>query len=418
MPRIQLNYGKTSIPFSFDESRFRILTNKETESAGLSDVQIGEIFDQPIDSKPLEEIIQPGETVLFVVPDATRRCAAGQIVNLLVRRLIANGTMPFDIRIIFATGIHRAVTTAEKEEILTPFIVQRIKILEHLPRDLMQIFRLGETSNSIPIELNRALKEHDHVILIGGISFHYFAGFGGGRKLICPGLASAKTVNATHKLAFDFEKKDRREGVSVGRLKGNAVHEVFDEIAELINPSFAVNTLVNENGEATEIFCGNWRTSFEKACEFYDLKFSIKLQEKRELVIVSCGGSPYDINLIQAHKALEMASYACTEGGTIIWLAECADGIGRSDFLNWFAAENAEKLADLLKAKYQVYGQTAWSLMSKLEKFNLILVSDLPENETRQMHLQTARSLDEAMTKTSFKNGYILPLGSKLLPKL
>ena len=74
-------------------------------------------LDNPIDSKPLEEIVKPGETVLIVVPDATRQTASGQIVNLLVRRLIANGTMPFNISIIFATGIHRKVTEDEKREL-------------------------------------------------------------------------------------------------------------------------------------------------------------------------------------------------------------------------------------------------------------------------------------------------------------
>ena len=97
----------------------------------------------PIDSKPLEEIINTGETVLIVVPDATRQTASGQIVNLLVRRLIANGTMPFEISIIFATGIHRKVTEDEKRELLTPFIFQRIKTLDHNARDLMQIAGLG-----------------------------------------------------------------------------------------------------------------------------------------------------------------------------------------------------------------------------------------------------------------------------------
>ena len=116
----------------------------------LTDVEIGERFDNPIDSKPLEEIIKPDESVLFVVPDATRQTACGQIVNLFVRRLIANGTMPFDIRIIFATGIHRKVTEEEKREILTPFIAQRIKMLDHNARDLMQSpdrsKQFGETS--------------------------------------------------------------------------------------------------------------------------------------------------------------------------------------------------------------------------------------------------------------------------------
>jgi nickel-dependent lactate racemase len=411
MPTINLGYGKSSIEFDFDENCFQVLGEAETQKP-LTDVEIGERFDAPVDSKTLEEIIKPGESVLFVVPDATRQTACGQIINLLVRRLIANGTMPFDIRVIFATGIHHKVTDEEKREIVTPFIAQRIKMLDHNPRDLVQIVNFGETSGGIPIQLNRALTEHDHVIIIGGINFHYFAGFTGGRKLICPGLASTRTVSETHKLAFDCETKTRREGVGTAKLDGNAVHEVFMEIAEKFPPSFAVNIIVNENGEAIEVFAGNWKTSHRKACEFYAAKHTIKIEEKREVVIVSCGGFPHDINMIQAHKALDMAANVCTENGTIIFLAECENGLGRNDFLNWFEAENSEDLAEKLCESYQVNGQTAWSLLKKAEKFDIKIITSLSEEETRQMRLQKAHDL---FGVDSTNKGYILPFGAKFL---
>ena len=423
MPTIHLGYGKTRIPFDYDEKRFEILGRCE-ELPALSDAEIGERFDSPIDSKPLEDIVNPGETVLIVVPDATRRTASGQIVNLLVRRLIANGTMPHEIKIIFATGIHRRVTEEEKREILTPFIAQRIRTLEHSARDLMQIAGLdserfayfGETSGGIPIELNRALTEFDRIITVGGVTFHYFAGFTGGRKLICPGLASEKTISETHKLAFDFETKTRREGVGPGILKGNAVHEAFLEVAGKINVSFAVNTIVNDRGEAVEVFCGDFCASHEKACEFYAARHTVEIGEKKDLVIASCGGAPFDLNMIQAHKTLEAATRACREGGTIVLLAECADGLGRKDFLKWFDAENSEKLAENLCEKYQVNGQTAWSLLEKAERFNVHILTSLPENETRLMRLQKARSPEEIFSKTDQKaKGFILPFGAKFL---
>jgi len=413
MPNIQLKYGRSEIPFDLDESRFEILGNVE-ENPGLTDGEIGKRFDEPIDSKPLEEIVAPGETVLIVVPDATRQTASAQIVNLLVRRLIANGTMPFDISIIFATGIHRKVTEDEKRALLTPFIFQRVKTLDHIPRDLIQIVMLGETSDGIPVELNRALTEHDRVIIVGGVTFHYFAGFTGGRKLICPGLASTGTVSATHALAFDCERKARRAGVETGRLDGNAVHEAFMKVVEKLPPAFSVNTIVNDKGEAVEIFCGDWVSAHRAACESYAANHTIEIAEKRDLVIVSCGGFPFDLNMIQAHKALETASLACNDGGTIIFLAECADGLGRPDFLNWFEAKNSEKLAEKLCAKYQVNGQTAWALLRKAEKFDVRIVTSLTENETRQMRLQKARSLDEILSEMNKSaSGYVLPFGAK-----
>lgn len=417
MQNIELKYGKSSISFDYDESRFDILGN-EKQTAPLSDAETGAKLDNPIGSKPLEEIIGNGESVLIVVPDATRQTASGQIVNLLVRRLIANGTMPFDIRIIFATGIHRRVTEAEAQTILTPFIAQRIKTLNHNARDLAQIVRLGETAGGIPIELNRALVEHDRVIIVGGIAFHYFAGFTGGRKLICPGLASSRTISETHRLAFDCQTKSRRMGVDTGILDGNAVHQAFMEVVKKLPPSFSVNAIVNASGEAVDVFGGDWISGHQKACESYASQHTIEVAEKRDLVVASCGGFPHDINLIQAHKTLDMASRVCKDGGTIILLAECADGLGGKDFLSWFEAENSNALAEKLCANYQVNGQTAWSLSTKAERFDIKIITSLPESETRPICLQKMLSLDEALAGIDeIVKGYVLPFGAKFLTK-
>ncbi len=411
MPTIDLKYGHGTIPFDYDK-RFEIL-GEIRERPTLSDIAVGEKLDQPLDSPPIEDIVNPGESVLFVVPDATRQTACGQIVNLVVRRLIANGTAAHDIRIIFATGIHRKVTEEEKAVILTPFIAQRIKTLDHDPRDLMQLIRLGETTGGIPIELNRAVVEHDHVILVGGVTFHYFAGFTGGRKLVCPGLASARTISETHKLAFDCSTRSRRSGVDTGLLDGNAVNEAFMEIVSAVEPAFSVMTIVNEAGHAVDLSCGDWKSSHRILCESYAAEHTVRIGEKRDLVIVSSGGLPHDINLIQAHKGLEAASKTCNDGGTIFFAAECADGVGRDDFLKWFDAKTSSNLADRLCERYQVNGQTAWSLLRKAERFDIKIVTDLDQSVTQKMRLEKIDAAQFADICRNVKNGYIVPNGAK-----
>ena len=409
--KITLGYGKTQIDFEYAPDRFDVLGTAGS-SPPLSDRQIGEKLDNPV-GKKIEEIVEPGESILIVVPDATREIGCGQVVNLLVRRLIATGTMPYEINIIFATGIHRPVTDKEKQEILTPFIAQRIKTFNHDARDLMQLVRLGELEDGSPIELSKKLTEYDHVFTVGGINFHYFAGFTGGRKSICPGLASSRTIAASHKLAFDCAKKDRRSGVEVGRLDGNPVHEAFMKIVQKSKPSFSINTLVNEVGEVVDLFCGDWDISHREGCDVFREKQSISIAEKREIVIVSCGGFPNDVNLIQAHKALEMASRACKNGGTIVFLAECSDGIGRDDFIDWFEAKNSNDLADRLCRKYQVNGQTAWSLLRKTERFKIRIITTLKSDTTKRLRMKKISSLEEALLSDSNQTGYILPYGAK-----
>ena len=155
------------------------------------------------------------------------------------------------------------------------------------------------------------------MILVGGVAFHYFAGFTGGRKLICPGLASARTVMGTHKLAFNCETLSRRDGVGTGKLAGNAVHEAFIEAVEKVGPRFAISTVVDESGACVDLFCGDWRTSHAAACDAYLGEHTVRIAEKRPLVIASCGGFPttqYD----PGPQIIEAASHACVEGGTII----------------------------------------------------------------------------------------------------
>jgi lactate racemase len=417
MTRIELGYGRATLAFEYEGGRFDVLERELADGPPLSDAEIGAGIDDPLDSQPLEDILSPGESVLVVVSDATRATGSAQVVNLLARRLIALGVAPHDLRVIFATGIHRAVTREEKAELLSPFIVQRVRTLQHDASDESKHVSMGVTERGTPIELDRALFDHSHVILTGGVGFHYFAGFTGGRKSVCPGLASRRTIEATHMLALDFERGGRREGVGAGRLYGNAVHEECERIAAEVAPSFLVNTVTDGRGRVVRVYAGDWRSAHRLACAEYADSHSVKIESKRPLVIVSAGGEPHDINLIQAHKALEMASHACEEGGHIILVAECAGGLGRSDFLKWFESEDSRALEARLREAYEVNGQTAWSLMTKAERFRVQLVSALADEEVRRMRLQPARSLEEALARVpADARGYVLPRGAAFIP--
>jgi nickel-dependent lactate racemase len=276
----------------------------------------------------------------------------------------------------------------------------------------------GETSLGTPVELNRTLKDYSLVIITGAVGFHYFAGFTGGRKSICPGLASVRTIEATHMLALDFETGGRRSGVDAGELSGNLVHEECDRIAAMIAPAFNITTEVDVDGRAIRLYAGDWRSSHEAACREYLLTHSRAIERQRQLVIVSCGGFPYDINLIQAHKALDMAARACCEGGTIVLVAECTDGLGRPDFLKWFSEKDSRALATRLRESYEVNGQTAWALLNKTESYRVHLVSQLPEDEVRLMRMVPARSLDEALSDVPDTDAFIMPRGAAVFPRV
>jgi nickel-dependent lactate racemase len=417
MPIIELGYGRESVSWEYDSGRFAVLSTDKAASAPLSDAEIGNAFDTPVDSPPLDDLIATGDRVLIVASDATRATASDRIINLLVRRLIQNGSAPGDIAIIFATGIHRAVRPDEMNELLTPFIAQRIRTIDHDAYDPAQLLEIGITERGTPVTINRALKEFDKVIVTGAIGFHYFAGFSGGRKSICPGLASAETIAATHMLALDFEKGGRRAGVGAGSLEGNSVSEECERVAAMIEPVFSINVLVDDRGRPEKVFAGHWQKAHARACAEYLGGHSMPIKEKREVVVVSCGGSPYDINMIQAHKALDMAAHACTDGGTIVLLAECGEGLGRADFLKWFESASSSALESRLQQAYEVNGQTAWALLTKSERFRIRIITKLDEDEVRRMRMTPAKTIEDALSDLPPNTGgYIMPRGAALLP--
>lgn len=417
MPTIDLGYGPDTVRFDYDGARFDVLAPDQSEGHPLTDGEIGAALDAPIDSPPLEDLIEPGDSVLIVASDATRATGSPQVMNLLVRRLIQHGIAPGDIAIIFATGIHRPVRQKEKLELLSPFIAQRIRTIDHDAYDASQLIQIGVTTNGAAVEVNRALREFSKVILTGAVGFHYFAGFTGGRKAICPGLASAETIKATHMLALDFERGGRRAGVGAGLLSGNAVNEECERVAAMIDPAFIVNAIVDDRGRVEQVFAGDWHAAHARACEIYTSSHAQRIPEKRELVIVSCGGSPYDINMIQAHKALDMATAACVDGGLIVLLAECGDGLGREDFLKWFESTDSRALESRLREAYEVNGQTAWALLTKTERFRVHLITKLFDDDVRKLRMVPARSIEEALADvTPNSKGYIMPRGAALLP--
>ncbi len=418
MREIQLGYGRDQLSFTFDPSRFQVLAEPAREERPLTDFEIGEAFTNAIESPPLDDFFSSGDSVLIVVSDATRATASAQIINLVVRRLIQNGVHPHDIAIIFATGIHRPVSAQEKSELLSPFIVQRIRTIDHDAYDQSSLISLGTTPRGTPVSLNGALRDFSRIIITGAVGFHYFAGFTGGRKSICPGLASAKTIEATHMLALDFQTGGRRAGVETARLAGNPVHEECETIAAMIAPCFGINAVVDERGRATKLFAGDWRTSHSLACEDYAVSRSVEIDSKREVVVVSCGGAPYDINVIQGHKAMDMAAHACRDGGTIILVAQCSDGLGRADFLKWFDEPDSQSLAARLRGSYEVNGQTAWALLTKAERYQIHLISDLPDDQVKRMRMKPAKTLSAVVENLDIEStGYIVPRGAALWPR-
>jgi nickel-dependent lactate racemase len=413
---VNLGYGARQIPFRFDPQQFRLLARHDTTPAPITDAGLHAALDAPINSPRLEEIVKPHERVVIVVPDATRAACVNRIAPLLVERLNQHGLSDSQISFLIGGGIHRDPTAAEIHGILGSELPARIEVHPHDANDAASHAALGTTTRGTPVVLNRRLIEADRVIVVGAISLHYIAGFSGGRKAILPGCAAERSIQANHLLSFDLETLEKRSGIASGCLDGNPVHEDMIEAVGMLNPSFLVNTVLDGHNEIVAVYAGHWRDAHRQGCDDYLASHTVVVDERRPLVIVSAGGAPRDVNLIQSHKAMEHASQVLAEGGTMIALAECAQGLGRDDFLRWFAPGGARATALMLADDYKINGQTAWGLRRKAERFRLLLVSALDADVVRQMGLEPHATLESALSVVHSQPGYIIPGGLTTLP--
>jgi nickel-dependent lactate racemase len=195
----------------------------------------------------------------------------------------------------------------------------------------------------------------------------------------------------------------------------------MDEACSLVKPDMILNTILTPDKQIVDVAAGHWREAHLEGCQRYRQHFSIPLQKRADLVIASSGGFPKDINVIQSHKAMEYASQALKDNGVLILLAECRDGMGNATFFSWFCHKHLPDFEQALRNRYEINGQTAYSLLQKAQRFNIILVSSLPEEQVTEMGMLPAASLEQALflAKTLLPpdwQAYILPEAGSVLP--
>jgi nickel-dependent lactate racemase len=246
--------------------------------------------------------------------------------------------------------------------------------------------------------INKAYREHDLIIPIASVSYHYFAGFGGGRKMIVPGIASRKTALMNHKLVLNGYKKMRDENAVTGNLKFNPVHDDIVEavmIARIHCDFYAINTILNDNGRIIDVTGGDLFLSHIEATNKLKEYTSIKLDGKYDALIVSCGGFPKDINMVQAQKSLDRATFAVKEGGKIIFFAECSDGYGNKYFEDFFDVKTAKEMFDIIFDDYQINRQTAYNLKNNLEKYEVYLYSLFDKQNCERMGFKHIKDISQ-----------------------
>lgn len=424
LAEITLAFGHEKLKFDLASKHFlEVLKPKDFVSNQSPEDLISRSLNNPTHSKPFGQIFRANHKTLILVPDKTRNCGAQVFLPVLIERLNRSGVTDSDIKIMLANGSHTSHTTEEIEKIVGPKILDRIEIVEHDSKNSNELTFLGTTKFETPIFINRQVLAADFVMVAGAALHHYFAGYGGGPKMINPGCAGYETITKNHALTIDSENGTMHPRCRAGVLEGNPVQEDIEDSMRFVKVAFLFETILNEQGEIAKVVCGDLVRAHKEACEIVDAHYKIPIHEKAELVVVSCGGFPKDINFIQAHKSIQNAFQAVKEGGVILVLAECEQGVGSETFLDWFNYPDESSFRGALANNFTLNATTALSLKMKTRAVKIVLVSTLPENLVVKLAMLPAADLDEGwkiarkLLSDNFKC-FVIPNGSLTLPQL
>jgi nickel-dependent lactate racemase len=419
MVDVWLPFGKTEVCLRVPTRNF-LGSIEPREKAGVSDVnaEIERALKEPFGSKRLSEIVRPESRVAIVVDDAMRSTPTGLMLLPLLDKLSVAGVRDENVTIIFGCGTHRAVKQEEAIKLLGETVFNRFKSIshDHKAQDLVYV---GSTpKHDTKVFLNRVFTEADMRILTGDVCFHYYAGYGGGRKSVLPAVSGEETIKHNHAMLLEANAK-------TGVLEENPVHEDMVEAARLAKVDFVLNVVANSKGEIVKAFAGDLEQAFMESVKLVDEMYRVQVDRRAEIVVVSAGGYPADVNFFQAYKAVDNALEAVKRGGVVVLAAECLEGHGNQVFYDWMVKFGDLKAVEKeIKRNFVLGGHKAYYLLRALQNHQIILVSSMPDHYASNVfRVKTARAINEALSEAFKITGsnakvWVMPYGNFTLPEV
>ena len=397
-----------------DENLLKVLLPNTFSSLKTEEELLLAAINNPIGTERLRNIVKSGEKIAIITSDITRPMPSNRVLPLLLEELYVAGIKDEDIIIVFALGSHRSHTKEEMMTLVGEDIWNRIKCIDSNPDDCIN---LGFTKKGTPVDIDRNVVNADRRICLGNIEYHYFAGYSGGAKAIMPGVSTRKAIQENHCMMID-------ERACVGNINDNPVRLDIEEAASVLGIDFILNVVLDEKKNIIGAFAGDSISAHRKGCEFLDEIYKINIQEKADIVLVSQGGYPKDLNLYQTQKALDNAKHAVKDGGTIILIGSCKEGLGEKTFEEWIlSAKESKSLIDRIKTDFKLGGHKAAAIALVLEKADIYLVSDLDENLVKNIFMKPYKTVKNAYENALKKHGndakvIVMPYGGSTLPQL
>ena len=378
----------------------------------VGEAEVKRALENPIGSPRLKDLVHPGETVAIVTSDVTRPMPTYKVIPALLDELYAGGIKPEDITLVFALGSHRKQTDEEKRRLAGERAWNEVRCVDSDPDDCISY---GVTSRGTPVDITRVVAEADRRICLGNIEYHYFAGYSGGAKAIMPGVSTRAAIQANHSRMVLPEAK-------AGALETNPLRMDIEEAGAMVGIDFIVNVVLSEHKEILKAVAGDVTQAHRVGCRFLDTLYRKELKEPADIVLVSQGGAPKDLNLYQTQKALDNAKHAVKDGGVIILIGSCREGLGERTFEEWMtSAPSAHSLIERIGREFRLGGHKAAAIAMVLERAEVDLVSELDDDFVRSIFLVPQPSAQVALDRAFEKLGkdatvLAMPYGGSTLP--
>lgn len=395
-----------------DRNLLGVLMANEVPKGLTNEAEVARALAHPIGTPRLGEIVHPGEKIAIVTSDITRPCPTWRIMPALLDELYAAVCRREDIALVFALGSHRHHTPEEQRKLAGERAWAEIRCVDGDPSDCVH---MGATNCGTPVDITRIVAEADRRICLGNIEYHYFAGYSGGAKAIMPGCSTREAIQSNHRMMV-------REEAHAGNLDSNPLRQDLEQAAAICGVDFIVNVVLDEHKQIVRAVAGDLVEAHREGCKFLDQMYLKKIDRCADIVLVSQGGAPKDLNLYQTQKALDNAKHAVKPGGTIILIGSCREGLGEKVFEQWMlSAPTPESMIERIGRDFQLGGHKAAAIAMVLKNAEIYLVSELDDDFVEKIFLKPAKSAQDALDRAFARLGpdatvLAMPYGGSTLP--
>ncbi|MDO4616778.1 MAG: nickel-dependent lactate racemase [Lachnospiraceae bacterium] len=411
--KLEFGYGKGVQTVEVPEKNLMdVLMSNPMEHARRGEEAVKYALENPIGAPKLKDTVKPGQKVVIITSDISRPLPSYDVVPSVLDELYEAGVAKEDITIVFGLGSHRTQTEEEMIHLVGERAYREVKCVDS---DVNDCVHMGKTAHGTPVDITRVVAEADFRICLGNVEFHYFAGYSGGAKAIMPGVSTPEAIQVNHSMMVSND-------ACAGKLEGNPIREDIEEAGKICGIHYIVNAVLDEHKKIVFCTAGDSVKAHRVACSYLDQMYRKNIPEKADIVLVSQGGAPKDANLYQTQKALDNAKHAVKDGGTIILIGACNEGLGSKKFEEWLVqSETSHEMVVRIGKDFQLGGHKAAAIAMILEYASIDLVSEMEDDFVRSIFMNPQPSAQKAFDDCMAKYGpdakvIAMPFGGATLP--